>query len=209
MPGWRVALIAQEASRRHLSRMADDTPLLFADAPAFRAWLHEHHASSPGIWLRLAKKGARIASVSYAEALEAALCYGWIDSQKKRFDDDTFMQRFTPRGPRSIWSRVNRDKVEALAEAGLMQPAGLRAMEAAKQDGRWDAAYEGSRTITVPEDFQAALDANPKARAFFATLDRTNRYAVLFRIQTATRPATRAARIATITQMLERGETFH
>jgi uncharacterized protein YdeI (YjbR/CyaY-like superfamily) len=189
--------------------MADDTPLLFPDAQAFRAWLQEHHASSPGIWLRLAKKGARIASVTYAEALDVALCHGWIDSQKKRYDDDTFIQRFTPRGRRSVWSRVNRDKVEALIEAGLMQPAGLRAVDLAKADGRWDAAYDGSRTITVPEDFQSALDAHPKARAFFATLDRTNRYAVLFRIQTATRPATRAQRIATITQMLERGETFH
>ena len=183
--------------------------ILFQDQRAWAEWLDQHHADSPGAWLRLAKKGAPIGSVSYAEALDVALCYGWIDSQKKSYDEHSWLQKFSPRGPKSIWSKVNREKVHALTEAGLMKPAGIRTVESAKADGRWDAAYDPASTMTVPEDLQAALDANPKAREFFATLNGANRYAVLFRVQTAKKPETRAKRIATLVQMLERNEKIH
>ncbi|CAA9319913.1 MAG: putative periplasmic membrane protein [uncultured Gemmatimonadetes bacterium] len=181
--------------------------ILFEDPAAWAAWLEEHHADAPGVWLRLAKKDAPIRSLSYAEALDEALCYGWIDSQKKSWDGDSWIQKFTPRGKRSLWSRVNRDKVAALA--GRMKPAGLREVERAKEDGRWDAAYDSQRNATVPDDFQAALDADPAARDFFATLNGANRYAVLFRIQTAKKPETRARRIETLVAMLARNEKIH
>ncbi len=183
--------------------------ILFDDQAAWAEWLDEHHASSPGAWLRLAKKGAPYASVSYAEALDVALCYGWIDSQKKTFDEHSFLQKFGPRGARSIWSKVNREKIHALIDAGRMKPAGIRAVESAKADGRWDAAYDPASTATVPDDLQAALDANPKAREFFATLNGANRYAILFRVQTAKKLETRAKRIATLVEMLERNEKIH
>ena len=183
--------------------------ILFDDQAAWAGWLHEHHADSPGVWLRHAKKGAPYASVSYAEALDVALCYGWIDSQKKTFDDHSFLQKFGPRGARSIWSKVNREKVDALTQAGRMKPAGIRAVESAKADGRWDAAYDPASTATVPDDLQAALDANPRAKEFFDTLNGANRYAVLFRVQTARKPETRAKRIATLVEMLERNEKIH
>jgi uncharacterized protein YdeI (YjbR/CyaY-like superfamily) len=183
--------------------------ILFDDQAAWAAWLDEHHADSPGVWLRLAKKGAPYASVSYAEALDDALCYGWIDSQKKTFDQHSFLQKFGPRGARSIWSKVNREKIQALIDAGRMKPAGLQAVESAKADGRWDAAYDPASTATVPDDLQAALDANPKAKEFFATLNGANRYAILFRVQTAKKPETRAKRITTLVEMLERNEKIH
>ena len=188
---------------------APELPIvLFEDASAFAGWLDAHHTESPGVWLRLAKKGAPFRSLTYAEALDAALCYGWIDSQKQGFDDHSWLQRFTPRGAKSIWSKVNREKIAALTGAGRMKPAGIRAVESAKEDGRWDAAYDSQRNATVPDDLQAALDANPAARDFFAALGGANRYAVLFRVQTA-KPATRAARIATLVAMLERNEKIH
>ncbi|HEY7770363.1 YdeI/OmpD-associated family protein [Longimicrobium sp.] len=183
--------------------------ILFDDQAAWAAWLDEHHADSPGAWLRLAKKGAPYSSVSYAEALDVALCYGWIDSQKKTFDEHSFLQKFGPRGARSIWSKVNREKIQALIDAGRMKPAGIQAVESAKADGRWDAAYDPASTASVPDDLQAALDANPKAKAFFATLNGANRYAILFRVQTAKKPETRAKRIATLVEMLERNEKIH
>lgn len=183
--------------------------ILFDDQAAWAAWLDEHHAESPGVWMRLAKKGAPYTSVSYAEALDVALCYGWIDSQKKTFDEHSFLQKFGPRGARSIWSKVNREKVHALTEAGRMKQAGIRAVESARADGRWDAAYDPASTATVPDDLQAALDANPKAKEFFATLNGANRYAILFRVQTAKKPETRAKRIATLVEMLERNEKIH
>lgn len=187
-----------------------DRPILAFDTPAaFAAWLAEHHAESPGIWLRLAKAASGIPSPTYAEALDEALCYGWIDGQKRSGDADTWLQKFTPRGPRSIWSKVNRDKVAALAAAGRMQPAGLDQVERAKADGRWDAAYDSQRTAQVPADLQQALDANDDARAFFGTLNGANRYAVLWRVQTAKRPETRAKRIANLVAMLGRGEKPH
>lgn len=191
-------------------RAAAEIPVLhFEDARAWEAWLERHHASSPGVWLRLAKKDGGLRSPSYAEALDAALCYGWIDSQKKGHDAASWLQKFTPRGPKSLWSKINRDKVQALAAAGRMRPAGLAAVERAKEDGRWDAAYDSQRNATVPEDLQEALDRRPSAKAFFAALDGANRYAVLFRVQTAKKPETRAKRIAALVEMLERNEKIH
>jgi uncharacterized protein YdeI (YjbR/CyaY-like superfamily) len=187
----------------------DADPVLFKTAKAFETWLKKHHASSDGLWLRIAKRGAEEASVTYPEAVELALCWGWIDGQKKGLDDQHFLQRFTPRRPRSIWSRINVDKAEALIAAGRMQPPGLAQVEAAKADGRWAQAYDGARTSTVPEDLAAALDAEPKAKAFFATLNATNRYAVLWRVQTAAKAETRARRIAQLVAMLASGETIH
>ena len=182
---------------------------LFKNAKAFEAWLKKHHASSDGLWLRIAKKGADQPSVTYPEAVEIALCWGWIDGQKKGLDDQHFLQRFTPRRARSIWSKINVDKVAALIEAGRMQPAGQAQIDAAKADGRWDKAYDGARTATMPADLQAALDANAKAGKFFATINASNRYAVLWRVQTAVKPETRARRIEQLVDMLARGEAPH
>jgi len=188
---------------------ADDLPLVpFADAAAWEAWLAQHHGTR-GVRIQLAKKGTGIASVTYAEALEVALAWGWIDGKSRRIDDVWYEQRFTPRKPDSIWSQVNREKAQALIAAGRMQPPGLAAVERAKANGRWDAAYESWGTATVPPDLQAALDANPDAAAFFATLRGQNRYSILHRIATAKRPQTRADRIAKFVEMLARGETLH
>jgi uncharacterized protein YdeI (YjbR/CyaY-like superfamily) len=188
----------------------DDLPVIpFASAAEWEEWLEVHHASSPGIWLQIAKKASGIPSVTYPEALEVALCFGWIDGQKSGYDDRHFLQRFTPRRQRSKWSKINVDKVAELTKAGRMRAAGLAQVEAAKADGRWDAAYGGMATITVPDDLAAALDADPRAKAFFEGLSRTNRYAVLYRVHDAKRAETRARRIAEITQMLAEGRTFH
>jgi uncharacterized protein YdeI (YjbR/CyaY-like superfamily) len=190
--------------------MADELPTLaFASEALWEAWLEREHARADGVWLKIAKKGSGIATVTHAEALEVALCFGWIDGQRAAHDERFFLQRFTPRRSRSRWSRINRDKATALIAAGRMQPAGLREVETAQADGRWDAAYEGQRTASVPDDLQAALDANPAAAAFFATLTGANRYAILYRVQDAKRPETRARRIETFVAMLARGETLH
>lgn len=186
-----------------------DIPTLFKSAKAFETWLKQHHATSAGLWLQIAKRGADQASVSYPEAVEIALCWGWIDSQKKGLDAHYFLQRFTPRRARSVWSKVNVDKVAALLKAGRMQAPGLAQVEAAKADGRWAQAYDGARTSAVPADLIAALDAAPGAKAFFSTIDAANRYAVLWRIQTAAKAETRAKRIAQLVEMLARGETIH
>jgi uncharacterized protein YdeI (YjbR/CyaY-like superfamily) len=183
--------------------------MLFETQADFEAWLDEHHASSSGAWLRLAKKASGLRSLSYVEAVEAGLCFGWIDGQKKGYDERSWLQRFTPRGPQSIWSKVNRAKAEALIAAGRVRPAGLAAVERARQTGRWDAAYDPASTATVPEDLQAALDASERADAFFKTLSGANRYALLFRIQTAKKPETRARRIQEFIAMLERGEKLY
>jgi uncharacterized protein YdeI (YjbR/CyaY-like superfamily) len=184
-------------------------PIRFATQRTFEIWLRKHHASSDGEWLQLAKAGADQATVTYAQAVEVALCWGWIDGQKKSFDDQHWLQHFTRRRARSLWSKINRAKAEALIESGRMQPPGQAEIERAKVDGRWNAAYDGARTSTVPDDLQAALDAQPKAKAFFATLDGANRYAVLWRLQTAKKPQTRARRIETLVAMLARGEKIH
>jgi uncharacterized protein YdeI (YjbR/CyaY-like superfamily) len=182
---------------------------LFAGPAELEEWLEANAASSPGLWLKIAKKGAPEPSVIYAEALGLALCFGWIDSQKRGLDESHFLQRFTPRRPRGRWSRINREKVEALEASGAMRPAGAAEVAAAKADGRWEAAYAGARTIEVPADLQAALDADPKAAAAFADLDGANRYAILYRLHDAKRPDTRARRLAKFLTMLERGEKLH
>jgi len=184
-------------------------PTLFKNAKAFETWLKKHHAASDGLWLQIAKKGADEPSVTYLEAIEIALCWGWIDGQKKGLDDQHFLQRFTPRRAKSIWSKINVAKVATLIEAGRMQPAGQAQIDAAKADGRWEGAYDGARSATMPDDLQAALDANIQAKTFFATVNASNRYAVLWRVQTAVRPETRARRIAQLVEMLARGETVH
>jgi uncharacterized protein YdeI (YjbR/CyaY-like superfamily) len=190
--------------------MADDLPTrLFAAPEDLEAWLEENHASSDGLWLKIAKKGSGERSVTYGEALELALCFGWIDSQKRGFDDKHFLQRFTPRRPRGRWSRINREKAGALIEAGKMRSTGLAEVEAAKADGRWDAAYEGQRTAAVPPDLQRELDANPGAKEFFEGLDSANRYAILYRLDEAKKPETRERRLRKFVAMLERGEKVH
>jgi len=189
---------------------ADTVPIIaFETQQDWDAWLKEHYAETSGLWLKIAKKEAGIPSVTYAEALESALCYGWIDGQKAAFDDRYWLQRFTPRRPRSMWSRVNRDKATALIAEGRMQPAWLRQVDLAKSDGRWESAYQSQRTITIPDDFQSALAGDPKAREFFDTLDSGNRYAILFRIQTAKKSETRAARIKTFIEMLANRKKIH
>jgi uncharacterized protein YdeI (YjbR/CyaY-like superfamily) len=185
-------------------------PTLPFDTPQhWEAWLKDNHASARGVWLKIAKKETGIASVSYAEALDVALCYGWIDGQKAAYDGQFWLQKFTPRGPKSGWSKINCEKVAALIAAGRMQPAGLRQVELAQADGRWAAAYDSQSKINIPDDFQRALDANPQALAFFTTLNSANRYAFLYRIQTAKKPETRAERIRTFIDMLSREEKFH
>jgi uncharacterized protein YdeI (YjbR/CyaY-like superfamily) len=188
----------------------DGKPILdFASQAEWEAWLDAEHAGSDGVWLRFAKKGSGAASVVYAEALDVALCYGWIDSQVARYDERFYLQKFTPRRSRSKWSRINRDKIEALTKDGRMRPAGLEQVELAKADGRWDAAYASPANAEVPDDLQAALDASPKAAELFATLTQANRYAIIYRLEDAKKPETRARRLETFVGMLERGETFH
>jgi uncharacterized protein YdeI (YjbR/CyaY-like superfamily) len=188
----------------------DGLPVLGPGSAAeWDAWLAEHHADSAGLWLKIRRKDSGAPGVSYPDALAVALCHGWIDGQKGRLDDDFWLQRFTPRRARSKWSRINTEQATALIEAGRMKPAGMREVERARADGRWAAAYESASTAAVPEDLARALDANDAARAFFATLDRTNRYAILYRIADAKRPETRARRIATFVTMLSEGKKIH
>jgi uncharacterized protein YdeI (YjbR/CyaY-like superfamily) len=183
--------------------------IAFNDVAAFERWLEAQPAGSPGLWVKLAKAGSGIASVTKAEAIDAALCHGWIDGQLDKYDDKFWLIRLTPRKARSIWSLVNRARAEELIEAGRMRPRGLAQIEAARADGRWDAAYAPASKAEVPADFQAALDGNPEAAAFFATLTGANRYAILYRIQTVKKPETRARKIAGFIAMLERHETVH
>ena len=195
--------------------LTDRDPVAFPTAAAWHAWLAEHHASADGLWLKIAKKSAAEGklpsegTLSYAEALDEALCFGWIDAQTRGLDDDYWLKRFTPRKRGSRWSKINTQKAEALIAAGRMQPAGLAEVESARADGRWAAAYAGSRSIDVPDDLSAALAANPGAAAFFATLNSHNRYAILYRIGTVKRPETRARKIAQYVQMLAEHKTLH
>jgi len=172
-------------------------------------WLTEHHTDTVGIWLKIAKKETGIPSVNYSEALDSALCYGWIDGQKASFDDQYWLQKFTPRRPKSIWSKVNCDKATALIAEGRMQPEGIRQVELAKADGRWESAYESQSKITIPDDFQSELDKNQKAKDFFSTLNSINRYAILFRIHSAKKPATRSARINKFIEMLSNNQKIY
>jgi uncharacterized protein YdeI (YjbR/CyaY-like superfamily) len=186
-----------------------ELPLIsFETKRAFNAWLAKNHQTA-GLWLRYAKKDSGVASITYQEAVDVALCWGWIDGQSKSIDATHYMQRFTPRGKKSIWSKINREKVARLVASGDMQPQGLAAVEAAKADGRWDAAYDSPRTATVPDDLLVLLGKHPKAKAFFETLNATNRYAILFRLQNAKKPETRARQLAKFVAMLERGEKIH
>jgi uncharacterized protein YdeI (YjbR/CyaY-like superfamily) len=181
-----------------------DLPVIpFESQEDWEAWLDEHHETSDGLWLKIAKKDSGVVSVSYSEALDVAISYGWIDSQKASFNDKFWLQRFTPRRPKSKWSKVNREKATELIDGGKMKAAGLKEVELAKQDGRWDEAYDSQRNAAVPDDFQQELDKNPGAQEFFATLDSTNRYAILYRIQDAKKPETRARRIEKYTTMLD------
>ena len=184
-------------------------PILFFESrKKFADWLAKNHNKSAGLWLKIAKKATGIHTVTYAEALDVALCYGWIDGQKGSFDEQYFLQKFTPRRAKSIWSRINVGHVERLIASGEMKPSGLKAVEAAKQDGRWAAAYSSQKNMEVPEDFQSALNRNKKAGAFFETLTGSRRYAFLFRIETAKKAETREKRIRQFVEMLEQGETF-
>lgn len=188
----------------------DGKPIkLFRSKKTWSAWLEKNHAASSGVWLRLGKKGSGVKSVSRDEALDAALCYGWIDGQAKSEGEESWLQKFTPRSKRSIWSKINREKVQALIESGEMRPAGLVEIERAKADGRWDAAYDSPKNATVPDDLQAALNKNKKAKSFFETLSGRNRFAILFRIQTAKKAETRAKRIREFVEMLARGEKLY
>jgi uncharacterized protein YdeI (YjbR/CyaY-like superfamily) len=187
----------------------DSEVVSFVDAPAWSEWLASHHASSVGVWLKIAKKGSKSTSVTYGDALEVALAWGWIDGQKGKLDDTTWLQRFTRRGPKSIWSKINCAKALALIDAGQMKPPGLAEVERARKDGRWESAYDSPSRATVPLDLEAALGANPRAAAFFKTLESHNRYAILFRIHTAKKPETRAARIEKFVAMLARHEKLH
>lgn len=190
--------------------MANELPImLFESEEAWEQWLAENHATSQGLWLKIAKKGVDQPSVYYPEALNVALCYGWIDGQKGKFDDEYWLQKFTPRRAKSVWSRVNTEKVQELIAQGRMREAGMKEIERAKADGRWDAAYESQSRIGVPEDFQAALDANPQAKEFYETLNSANRYAILFRITTAKKAETRQKNIQKFIAMLAAGEKLH
>ncbi len=192
-----------------MSAPENRTILAFADASAWSKWLAKNHASSSGLWMKIAKKGSEGSSVTYVDAIEMALIWGWIDGQKDKLDDAWWLQRFCPRGPKSIWSKINRDKALALIEAGKMKPSGLAQVERAKKDGRWEAAYDGQKTATVPPDLAKALAANARAARFFETLESYNRYAVLFRIHAAKKPETRARRIEKFVEMLARHEKLH
>lgn len=192
-----------------MSASPDELPVKrFRDAAAWEKWLAAH-GTDKGVWLQIAKKGSGVATVGYAEALDVALCHGWIDGQKRSLDERFFLQRFTPRRPKSLWSKINIGHAERLIAEGRMQPAGLREVEAAKADGRWDAAYDSPGTMPVPEELAAALAKNRKAKALFESLDKTNRYAVCWRIQTAKKAETRQARAAKLVEMLARGERLH
>jgi len=186
-----------------------DLPIkLFKTPAAWEKWLEANHAKSAGVWMQIAKKAGGLSSATYQEALDVALCYGWIDGQKRPFDERTWLQRFTPRGPRSIWSKINTGKADALIKSGRMRAAGLAAIESAKASGRWESAYQPWSNPDVPPELQAALDARPNAKAFFETLRGANRYGVIFRVQTAKKPETRAKRIADFIARFEKGETL-
>jgi uncharacterized protein YdeI (YjbR/CyaY-like superfamily) len=181
----------------------------FPSAAEWEQWLDDNHAVSEGVWIKIAKKDAGTESVRYPEVLETALCFGWIDGRREALDERYFLQRFTPRRPRSRWSRINREKAERLMADGRMRAAGLAEVERARADGRWESAYEGQKSITVPDDLQRELDARPKAKAFFAALSSQNRYAILYRLHEAKKPETRARRLAKFVAMLEAGEAIH
>ena len=188
----------------------DGKPILtFASQAEWEAWLDAEHGASDGVWLRFAKKGSGVTTVVYPEALEVALCYGWIDSQVSSLDERFYLQRFTPRRSKSKWSKINRDKIEDLTRQGRMKPAGLEQVELAKADGRWEAAYSSPASMTVPDDLEKALDGSPKAAEFWAGLNKSNRYAIIYQLEDAKKPETRVRRLEKFLGMLERGEKLY
>ena len=197
------------ASGRASGNNSEAAAQVFKNQAAWSTWLEKNHSHSTGIWVRLAKKNSGLKSVTYAEALESALCYGWIDGKKRPDSEQAWLQRFCPRSEKSIWSKINRDKALGLIKAGRMAAAGLQAIEQAQKNNRWKSAYDSPRSASIPDDFQAALKSNPKANGFFETLERRNRYAILFRIQTVKKPETRVRNIQKFIAMLERGEKIH
>lgn len=189
---------------------ADDYPIQpFETAASFEKWLTKHHAKEPGVWVRFAKKGSGVASLTYAEAVEVALAFGWIDGQARPHEEPFWLQKFTPRRARSKWSRINRERAAKLIQSGAMRPAGLKEVEAAKADGRWEAAYAGPKTAEPPEDLIAALKRNKAARTFFETLDSRNRFAIIYRVSDAKKPETRARRIVTFVTMMAEGKKIY
>jgi len=197
------------AKPKKIAKAPPEAKRTFRTREDFAAWLEKNHRRSTGIWARIARKGGGLKSMTYQEGLEVALCYGWIDALKRPENDAAWLQRFVPRRPKSLWSRINREKALALVERGEMRPAGHAEIERARQDGRWDAAYDSPSRATVPADLETELAKRPKAKAFFDSLDRINRYAITWRIQTAMNPETRARRIDKLVGMLENGETLH
>jgi uncharacterized protein YdeI (YjbR/CyaY-like superfamily) len=181
----------------------------FKDSAAWELWLEKNQTATDGLWMRIAKKASGTKSVTYPEAVEIALCYGWIDGQGRPHSETAWLQRFMPRRPKSIWSKINREKALGLIGTGRMKPAGLEQIERAKQDGRWESAYDSPRNATGDPQFQKALNKNPRAKAFFKTINAANRYAILWRIQTARKAETKAKRIRTFIEMLEKGKTLH
>ncbi|MFC5471373.1 YdeI family protein [Cohnella suwonensis] len=193
-----------------MGKKSNELPIrFFGELTALENWLKEHHDDSPGIRLRIAKKDSKLVSVTYGEALECALCYGWVDSLKETYDDETWLQRFTPRGPRSIWSKVNKDKAESLIATGRMKPSGIKAIETAQRNGLWDKAYESQSVASIPDDLAAELELNAVAKAFYESLDKQNQYAIKFRIHQAKKPETRERRIRQYVEMLAKGERIY
>lgn len=189
---------------------SEEIPVIsFSSADEWKEWLAANHDKPNGIWLRFFKKDAGVTAMGYAEALDEALCYGWIDGQVKKYDELSWLQKFTPRRPRSVWSKRNVEHVERLTKAGRMQPPGLRQVEAARADGRWQKAYDSSANMEMPDDFLKAIAKDRKAAAFFETLNRANKYAIAWRLQTAKKPETREKRMKAILEMLKKGEKFH
>jgi uncharacterized protein YdeI (YjbR/CyaY-like superfamily) len=188
----------------------DNLPVIsFESSSQWEKWLVENHTQQNGVWLRIFKKDSGVASVTYAEALDEALCYGWIDGQKNKYDERSWLQKFTPRRKKSIWSKINTQHVERLIESGKMKEAGTKEIEAAQQDGRWQQAYDSHKNMTLPEDFLYQLEKDPKAKVFFETLNKTNKYSIAFQLQTAKKPETREKRMKVILEKLAKGEKFH
>jgi uncharacterized protein YdeI (YjbR/CyaY-like superfamily) len=181
----------------------------FKNAEAWESWLEENQTATDGLWMRIAKKASGVRSITYPEAVEVALCYGWIDGQKKPESETTWLQRFVPRRPRSLWSKINREKALALIASGKMRPAGLKEIDRARTDGRWEAAYNSPKDAPIHPDFQNALNENPRAKAFFSTLNAANRYAIIWRLHTAKKAETRERLTRKFIEMLEKGETLH
>jgi len=198
-----------KSTKKSSSARAEIPVRAFRDAASWEVWLEKNQTATDGIWMRIAKKASGKKSITYPEALEVALCYGWIDGLKRPESKTTWLQKFTPRRARSIWSQINRDKALALIENGRMKLAGLAEIERAKKNGCWDSAYASSSSATMTPELEAALTKSPRARAFFETLSRTNRYAILWRVQTAKKAETKTKRIQAFISMLEKGETVH